>query len=319
MILCLNANAAIDKTVTVPAFRLGRIHRPTTVIALPGGKGCNVARALQQLGAKPVVAGWVGGCAGQFIAAGLHREGIATDFTPTDVESRTCLSILDEATGVMTEIYENGAPLPPDTVTALVDHFQAIVGRFAAVTLSGSLPPGAPPDFYATLIEIAHAANVPTYLDSSKEALRDGVAARPFLIKPNQAEIGALTARPLHSLADYAAAAADIAARYETIVLLSLGQDGAIAAGNGELLRVYTPPVAAQSAVGSGDCLLAGLAYGFTTGLPLAEAVRCGVAAGTANTLTLGAGRFALTDFHSILAQVVVREEIGDNDAAGSR
>jgi tagatose 6-phosphate kinase len=309
MILCLNANAAIDKTVTLSAFRPGHIHRPQTVLALPGGKGCNVARALKQLGAEPVVAGWVGGYAGQFIADGLHREGIATDFTPTDFESRTCLSILDEATGALTEIYENGESLPPERVTALVAQFRAMVGRYTAVTLSGSLPPGAPSDLYATLIGLAHEAGVPVYLDSSKEALRLGVAARPFLIKPNQAEISALTARPLPALADCAAAAAEVAARYETIVLLSLGKDGAIVARPGEVLRAYTPPVQAQSAVGSGDCMLAGVVFGFSAGLPLATAVRYGVAAGAANTLRLGAGRFTLADWRRILPQVVVTDE----------
>ena len=97
MILCVNLNAAVDKTIVVDSFQLGEIHRPQAVKSLAGGKGCNVARGLKQLGAQAVVTGWVGGTTGQFIENGLQQEGIATDFVYTDFESRTCTSILDSA------------------------------------------------------------------------------------------------------------------------------------------------------------------------------------------------------------------------------
>ncbi len=80
MILCLNLNAAIDKTIVVSSFEINKIHRPESVLALAGGKGCNVARALKTLRGIPVVSGWVGGLAGQFIEKELHQEGIQTDF-----------------------------------------------------------------------------------------------------------------------------------------------------------------------------------------------------------------------------------------------
>jgi tagatose 6-phosphate kinase len=192
MILCVNLNAAIDKTIVVSSFKLGEIHRPEVVKSLAGGKGCNVARGLQQLGEKPVVTGWVGGTGGQFIENGLRQEGIATDFVYTDFESRTCTSILDSTTQTMTEIYEKGDPVPPDKVTEMLAHFREIVGGYTAVTLSGSLPPGVPLDFYAQLIEAAHEKNVPAFLDTSGEALRQGVKAKPFLIKPNESEVAIL-------------------------------------------------------------------------------------------------------------------------------
>jgi len=307
MILCVNPNAAIDKTAVIPTFQLGQIHRPELVKMLPGGKGCNVARALKQLGEEPVVAGWVGGSAGQFIEHGLHEEGIGTDFVYTDFESRTCLSILDNSTQVMTEIYEKGDPVPPEKVAEMVAWFGEQVGKYTAVTFSGSLPPGVPHDFYAQLIQIAHQAGVPAFLDSSKEALLQGVAAKPFLIKPNESEVAILTGRELKTLADFAAAAAAISTRYETIVVLSLGKDGALAAQGQMVVHVQNPVVQAQSAVGSGDSMLAGLAYGFGRGCQLVEAVKYGVAAGTANTLVLGAGQFTQHDFETIFAQTKVR------------
>src|SRR5512133_1961719 len=99
MILCVNPNAAVDRTAVIEDFRLDAIHRPSFELALPGGKGCNVARAARTLGEQPVVTGWVGGYAGQFIQAGLQAEGILTAFVQTAVESRDCLSILDPQSG----------------------------------------------------------------------------------------------------------------------------------------------------------------------------------------------------------------------------
>ena len=304
MILCVNLNAAIDKTIVVNSFQLGGIHRPETVTSLAGGKGCNVARALKQFGEKPVVTGWVGGTAGRFIEKGLQQEGIATDFVYVDFESRTCTSILDSSNQVMTEIYERGDPVPPEKVTAMLDHFQNIVGEYTAVSLSGSLPPGVPLDFYARLIEIAHKANVPAFLDSSKDALLQGAAAKPFLMKPNETEVTILADRQPTTLSDFAVAAADISTHFGTIVVLSLGKKGALAAQGQMVVRAQNPPVEAKSAVGSGDCMLAGLLVGCTQGLGLLEAVKYGVAAGTANTLGIGAGQFSMNEFDTIFADI---------------
>jgi len=306
MILCVNPNAAIDKTVIVSPFRLNEIHRPQAVKSLPGGKGCNVARALKRLGETPVVTGWVGGFAGQFIERGLHAEGIQTAFVHTDFESRTCLSILDPEQHTVTELYEYGEAVPADAVEELLAQLRNTISDYDAVTLSGSLPVGVPVDFYRQVITIAHAAGVPVMLDSSKDALKAGAAAKPFLIKPNKDEISSLAGTALASLADYAAAAADLSQRLETIVVLSLGAGGAIGARNQDVLHVHPPPVNATSAVGSGDSMLAGLAYGFTRGAAFEKALSYGVAAGTANTLVVGAGTFTLDDFERIRAHVTV-------------
>jgi len=307
MILCVNPNAAIDKTIVVDSLRLGQIQRPESVKSLPGGKGCNVARALRQLGLEAVVTGWVGGTAGQFIEKGLRAEGIATDFVQTGLESRTCTSILDKASQTMTEFYERGDPIPADKVAEMLDHFGAIVAGYEAVTLSGSLPPGAPDDFYARLIRLAREAGVPVLLDSSGPALREGVSARPTMVKPNEAEVAILTGRPLSSLADQATAAGEIADLYDTTVALSLGRQGAILAQGDQAYHVQNPLVEAVSAVGSGDCMLAGLAYGLAKGLPLAECGRIGVAAGTANTLVIGAGQFTRAGFDDVYVATQVR------------
>lgn len=306
MILCVTANAAIDKTAIISPFRLNEIHRPQQLIALAGGKGCNVARGLQTLGARPVVTGWVGGGAGQFIENGLHREGIETAFVHIEGESRTCLSILDRENGTLTEIYERGEPVPTDKLAELVAVFARLAPNYRAVALSGSLPAGVPTDFYARLIENAHSANVPVYLDTSGEPLRLALEARPFLIKPNSDEFAALTGQSLSDPAALAQAALALSAQYGVNVVLSLGADGAIAVCNGEAMHARPESIEIVSAVGSGDCMLAGVIYGLTRKFSMEVALRYGIAAGTANALRLGAGVFTLEDFNRILPAISV-------------
>jgi 1-phosphofructokinase family hexose kinase len=306
MILCVNPNAAIDKTVVVSPFRLNEIHRPKQVLAIPGGKGCNVARALKRLGETPAVSGWVGGFAGQSIETGLRHEGIQTAFVYTDFESRTCLSILDPENNTLTEIYENGDFVPIEKVEEFKDLFRTIIENYTAVTFSGSLPPGVPVDFYTQMLEIAHTAGVPAILDSSGEALRKGVAAKPLLIKPNEKEFADLAGKDLDKLADFVDAATEVSTRYQTMIVVSLGAEGAIATNRQEVLHVRPPQLTIKSAVGSGDCMLAGITYGLSHSFSFANAIKYGVAAGTANALMVGAGVFSQDDFECVLSNVTV-------------
>ena len=304
MILCVNPNAAIDKTVVVSPFHLNEIHRPQQVIAIAGGKGCNVARALKRFGETPVVTGWVGGYAGRFIEDGLHREGIQTDFIHTEFESRTCLSILDTENDTVTEIYEKGEQVPDEKVEEFRKFFQTAVRECAAVTMSGSVPPGVPPDFYREIIELAHATDIPTFLDSSGESLKRGIVAQPTLVKPNESELADLVGEETLQTVDLARAAVEVSRQHNTVVVLSLGPDGAIATNGQEALQVRPPALQIKSAVGSGDSLLAGITYALTHDFVFETAVRYGVAAGTANALEIGAGVFALKDFKRILSEV---------------
>ncbi|HEX9018140.1 MAG TPA: 1-phosphofructokinase family hexose kinase [Anaerolineaceae bacterium] len=310
MILCVNPNAAVDKTLVVNDFRLNAIHRPAVELALPGGKGCNVARVAKALGQQPVVAGWVGGHAGQFIEDGLHAEGIQTAFVQTAVESRDCISILDPSSGTMTEIYEKGRPVSPAELEAFETLFREWLPRVQLVTLSGSLPPGLPSHFYAGLIQLARAASVPAILDSSGEPLRAGLEeGRPEVLKCNRAELAGLTGQPLESLGDIRRVILELSNRLGATVVITLGATGAVATQGGRTWLAQAPQIQAVSAVGSGDAFLAGLACAMLAGKPLAEMLCLAVAAGSANALEIGAGRLHIEQVERLLEQVRIAEE----------
>ncbi|NTU84422.1 MAG: 1-phosphofructokinase family hexose kinase [Chloroflexales bacterium] len=303
----MTPNLAIDKTMVVAALRPGAIHRPERVVAVPGGKGVNVARALRTLGEDAMVVGWIGGFAGVFIEERLRREGLALALLRAEFESRTCLSILDRSSGQLTELYEQGEPVPGPKVAELLDWFHRAVRGCRAVTLSGSLPPGVGGDFYIELLTIAHGAGVPALLDTSGEPLRRGLEeGRPRLIKPNAAELAALVGVEPAGPAEAAEAAAELSARHGAAVVVSLGPQGAVAVDGQTRVHVRPPTIDTVSAVGSGDCTLAGLARGLARGLSLAEATADGVAAGAANALSVGAGTFGQDDFARIRALVTI-------------
>lgn len=307
MILCMTLNAAIDKTVEVDGFKLNAIHRPSSVLMLPGGKGCNVGRALQTMGVNAMVSGLVGGHAGNFIDSGLQREGLRTAFAHTPFESRTCLSILDRQASTLTEIYEKGESIPAQAQSELLQIYQRLLPESELVILSGSLPQGLPVDFYARLLHMARAAGVGAFLDSSGEPLRLGVEqGRPNLVKPNRHELQSLLPGDFSTPAQYAGAARELAQRFELLVAISLGIEGLVYSDGKKAWWALPPSIKAVSAVGSGDCLLAGLAIGHSRTYPVEEMLRLATAMGSANALSLGAGRLKPEDVEAIRAAVQV-------------
>src|SRR5258706_71321 len=152
-ILFVAANPSIDRLYEVDRLTLGAIHRPQAIVAVPGGKGLSAARAAARLGGRVTAGGIVGGRSGDWIAAALDDRGVHARWVRSSGETRTCVSILDRSSGALTEVYEPGGPLDPDTWTA----FERIVadelagGDVGAIAPSGSLPPGAPSDGFGRL------------------------------------------------------------------------------------------------------------------------------------------------------------------------
>lgn len=307
MILCVNLNAAIDKTVTVEDFTVNKIHRPNSILAIPGGKGVNVARVLKTLGEVPLVTGLIGGHAGNFIEEGLHNEGIRTSFARYPKESRTCLSILDSSRNTLTEIYEKGDLIPDEALQNFIELFTSLLVQVNLVTLSGSLPPGIPPDIYSQLANKAFLASVPVYLDSGGDALRFGLREGHIsLVKPNLYELKCLLGRDPGKVFEIGQVAKEIHLKSGATVVVSLGPEGLVAAKSELILHAKPPPINIVSAVGSGDATLAALATAYMQKLNLHESLSLAVAAGAANAMILGAGRLNIDEVARIRDKVEI-------------
>jgi len=308
MIVTVTLNTALDKTYTVENFVLDRVHRPTETKATAGGKGINVARVLKEFGRDVLATGFVGGCNGDKVIAGLDQEGINHDFVRIAGESRICVAVVDLANGTQTEVNENGPEVQPEELRALKSKVESLMPSAEWLVLSGNAPPGAPADFYAELIEIARRCDVRTALDASGLHLQEGVAAGPFIVKPNVAELSALVGRELLTLEEMLEAARSLIHMGVNIVIVSMGRAGCVATDGNRSWQAAPPEIPFVSAVGSGDALLAAVIDSLLSGSDVPEAVRHGVAAGAANAMTYGAGFCAKHSIMTLKDKVIVTE-----------
>lgn len=289
-VLTVTLNAAVDVAYTVPGFSPGGIHVAAAVRRVAGGKGNNVARVLARLGVRVAATGFAGGAAGRFIQDELRRAGVVPEYVEVAGESRTCYAFTDPETGVVTELRERGPELGPEDVARFKARYDRLLAGAELVTISGSVPPGVEPEIYRYLIERARSCQVRVVLDSSGQPLREALVARPYVVKPNRAELAGWVGRPLETEADVLEAARRMRTAGPEWVLVSLGADGALLVGpdGAGAWRAVPPQVAALNPVGSGDSAVAGLACGLVRGLGPEELLRQAVACGTANARTAG-------------------------------
>jgi 1-phosphofructokinase family hexose kinase len=299
MFLCVSANPAIDKQIRMVAFRTGAVNRASQSAAEPGGKAAHVAMVLRALGEKPQWIGFAGGSPGEVLVSGLKALGIRAQPIAIRAPTRENLAIVDGA-GTVTEILEPGGKPSAKEVVSFRKAYETECARGKrrlSVILSGSLPPEVPPDFYASLIGIARSYGCSVVLDSSGEALRRGVLARPDLVKPNREEAEALTGSRIRGALSARSAMEQIHAMGAKSVAISLGTDGLLwSAGAGQPpLHARAPEVRKRSAVGSGDATVAGFAYGLDHRLPPEKVLKLAVACGSANCLADSPGRIRLS------------------------
>lgn len=293
MILAVTPNPALDKTAVVPGFALGRTSRTADPLGLPGGKGFNFARSLRVLGADPLVVAPLAGHIGRMIYDLATAEGLRCDCLWIAGETRTCLTIVDPTTSIITELYEAGPVLAGADWGRFLLLIAARLPQAAFLAVSGGFMRGTPEDGLRDILVHARASGVPVLLDTYGPQLLRTLPYGPALVKINQFEAGDLLARQVSGPAEAIAAAAAIRARGATAVVITLGAQGAAGVdARGAAFAWQAPGVQGVSPIGSGDAFFAGIAAGLARGLSLAAAARDGIAAGAANTLRLGAGVF---------------------------
>jgi 1-phosphofructokinase family hexose kinase len=267
----------------------------------------NVARVLVRLGVPAICLGFVGGYAGAFLADGLSREGIEHDFTTVADETRINLTIRDPKTGLEVHLVEPGSRISEGDWHRFVETYERHLKEASWVALCGSLPPGAPSDSYAQLIQLAHKHGVPCALDTSGDALRKGVEAVPEVIKPNRQELADLVGEQVDSDKKLLVSICRLHQLGIKTIVVSFGKDGAVGSDGQSLLKATPPPVQVVNTIGSGDALLAGLIFALVKGLPFNEALKFAVATGTANTLVDGPGYIDIKTLHEIFGEVKVQ------------
>jgi 1-phosphofructokinase/tagatose 6-phosphate kinase len=311
VILTVTLNAALDRTVAVPNFRLGRRHRAVESRTVAGGKGINVARALSLLGRPVVAAGFAGGPTGVRVLEQLREESVLTDFTRIAAETRINMAVIDPTSGEQTEINERGPAVSPEEVKKLFERIAYLAGGVKLCVLAGTLPPGAGDDLYARLIKDLRERGIAVVLDAEGEAMLAGLRAGASVVTPNEREAEELVGQEF-------ADRGDLVAGLTELVRLGAGEavitrpDGCVAAvdegGERRFLEVQTAPLDPVSTVGSGDAFLAGYAAARYDGRGPAECLAYGVACGAESTQHFGAGTVDRSQVERILPAVEVRD-----------
>ncbi len=310
MIICLAANPSIDKLFEIDRLVKGDIHRPAGFVQVAGGKGLNAARAAHALGADVRAVSILRGHTGKWLEEQLDAEGVAGVHVWAHAENRSSLSVADRETGGLTEFYENGAVVPESTWIELMHAAASLFDRAGWLTISGSLPRGAPDDGYRDLVREARAAGVKVAVDAEGERLRLALEAQPDVVKVNQAEARELLDVPTARREEALAAARkirDLAGGDGHAGLVTRGADGVVlAAPDGTLLEgmLY---VRGRYPVGSGDAFLAGLVTALDRGDGWEDALRVALGAATANAELPGAGRLDPARALELVARAEVR------------
>ena len=305
MILCITPNPAVDRTLILPLLIPGEVHRAEKVILAAGGKGLNVARAIRLLGGESLCMGFLGGHSGQLLADLAQKEGLHAAWTWVEAETRAA-TILVSPPGDATLINEPGAPVTSSSWKRLQKNVRHSMSLARIACISGSLPPGSSAADLHGVLSILVDSGKQVWVDTSGAALKTALTHPNVCIKVNGPEIGEALGFEVNDL-DSARRALVRLGEYElTAAVITLGASGAVLVTREGRWHAQGPRVDVVSTVASGDAFLAGLVNALDVGKPWPEALADGVAAGTANTLLAGGGRFEFQAFERIREQVIV-------------
>ncbi len=311
MILTVTLNAAIDRTVAVPNFRLGHRHRAVESRTVAGGKGINVARALKRLGRPVIAAGFAGGPTGTRVLEQLREEDVLTDFTRIAAETRINMAVIDPTSGEQTEINERGPAVSPEEVEAFVTRLHYLAKGAKLCVIAGTLPPGAGPDLYARLVKDMGEREVPVVLDAEGEAMLAGLRAGAAIVTPNEREAEELVGQEFADRDDLVHGLTELI-RLGAAEAAITRPDGCLAAvgesAERRFLEVRTEPLDPVSTVGSGDAFLAGYVAARHEGRTAEECLAYGVACGAESTQHFGAGMVDRNQVERLLGEVHVQD-----------
>jgi len=310
MFLTVTPNLCIERTVQIPDFREGKVHRvaPENLSVNAGGKGINAARVATQLGRETKAISWVGTFQRAWFEAELLREGIDFDFVETQSDTRVCLNILS-GDGEKTEVVEAGNSLSIDDGTRMLQLFESLLPRADLVAICGSYPGKGSTPFSAHLTLLCALAR-----RAGKRVLVDGKGAAfemllrskflPWAIKPNSEEASDFLKYSLCDEASERRAVQDFLDLGIEVVLLSCGARGAYLGTREQILFFSSPRVKEISSVGSGDAFVGAFVAQWLKNADLVAAACWGVAAGAANASQARSAFCTREEIESLLSQV---------------
>lgn len=282
MVYTLTCNPSVEYIAEVAEFTPGIRNRSKNERAFPGGKGIRVAMTLRSLGVQSKTLGFLAGFTGDFIEHELQGMGMETAFIRLGQGfSRVNVRLRGQEDS---EVCGSGPKTPPEAVELLLEQLDGLQ-KGDILILSGDIPPAAPKDLYARILERLEGRGVYTMADASGETLLRLLRRRPFLVKPNRQELEAFAGRRLFTRAEMLAEGRRMQGMGAENVLISTAAEGAVLLSGDDVLSGEAPKGEAFHSAGAGDAMLAGFAAGWLQTGSYREALRLGIAAGSASVL----------------------------------
>jgi 1-phosphofructokinase family hexose kinase len=306
MIITVTLNPAIDQTLVLPHFVAGDTNRVKSARFDSGGKGINVSKVIHALGGHPLTTGFAPGTLGRYIEHSLAEAGITCDFLHTRGQTRTNITIVDEARSIQTLISSPGPETDYRHFERLTDRIRRHITVGDWVVLAGSVPPGLPPTVYRDLIMMVQRRGAKAILDADGPALADSIEAHPYMIKVNRREMERLVGHPISDESSAMRAAESIHQAGVSVVVVTRGREGAVAVDNEGGWAAVAPRIHTVSTVGAGDAFLGAMVTTMSSGGSLYDGLRLGCAAGTATCLTPGTELCSQSQIDEFLPKVKV-------------
>lgn len=309
MITTITLNVSVDKAYYIKGSVVpGTVARVVKCRNTAGGKGLNVARIADFCKEEVMAAGFIGGFNGAYVKDLLDRDGIPNQFTRTKAETRSCINILAEDE-TSTEYLEPGETVTKEEVSRFLEDLDQLMEDTDVFTISGSIPAGAPKDIYAKIIRKIKENKKQVILDTSGDFLKEGIKAGPTMIKPNDEELEAVLGVEIKDRQQTIDAAEEMRSQYGIqYVVVSLGGDGALLAGEEGIFHGKPPALKAVNTVGCGDSMVGAFAVAMKRRMKIKEALAYAVAVSAANAVNPKTGHIRMEDVEEILPKVVVKE-----------
>lgn len=306
MITTVTLNASIDKAYYMDQeIKNGEVMRVSKCINSAGGKGLNVARIIKLCQEDVLATGLVGGYNGSYLEALLKQDQIDFNFEHVQGETRSCINVLDPKYG-STEYLEPGCVISEEEEAQFIERFKQIVSDSDIVTISGSVPKGINKDIYQRLVTLVKELGKQVILDTSGDLLKEGLKAKPTMVKPNQEEIEKLFDTKITSIDDVIVYAKKIYDLGIDNVVVSLGGDGALLVCSEGVFQGIPPKVDVVNTVGCGDSMVGAFSVAMHRHYSKTETLKYAVAVATANAMSLNTGNFD----HDVLEQLLNKIEI---------
>ena len=284
MIYTVTFNPALDYVVRMDELALGQVNRTVSEDVQLGGKGINVSWVLRELGHENVALGFVAGFTGKAIEYGLAAKGVATDFIHLPA-GLTRINVKLKA-GEETEINGKGPDISAEALEELLHKLDAL-GEGDVLVLAGSIPASMPSDVYESILARLEGKKVLCAVDATRDLLVNVLKYRPFVIKPNNHELGEIFGRTLTTDEEIRECAAKLQEQGARNVLVSMAGDGAMLLDeNGVCHRLAAHKGKVKNSVGAGDSMVAGFLAGYLDSGDYEQALRVGSAAGSATAFS---------------------------------